>query len=234
MPGHIEVEYNDDTKAGLAIQNFNSTAATQINFYNDISTLFQIGISSSNFPFGLGPNTAYLFAENDLSLGTNYAEVIRIKDTGNVGIGKTNPGQKLDVFGASGTRIQAESADDSFAGFLVKNSVQEYFMGVQAASEGPNSWQLYDNTNGARRMVVTPTGNVGIGTNTPATDSKLHVLSDIVVSSNSGVIRGEFAPPTGTFSDQQGDTPAVPRSSSNATASGALEPRQQMTQRDES
>ncbi|MDP1622265.1 MAG: hypothetical protein Q8M08_07990 [Bacteroidales bacterium] len=97
--------------------------------------------------------------------------------SGKLGIGIASPVYKLDVVGTNGPRLRVYSQDGYFAGMLAKNSTHEYFIGVQGtweANGGTNSgFHIYDNTVGARRMVIDAIGNMGVGTSAP--DARLHV-----------------------------------------------------------
>jgi hypothetical protein len=98
-----------------------------------------------------------------------------------VGIGTPTPSFKLDILGTVGPRARVISQDDYFAGLLTENNTHQYFVGTQATYEsasGTNSgFQIYDNTVGARRMVIDANGNMGIGTSAP--DYSLDVAGNI-------------------------------------------------------
>jgi hypothetical protein len=114
---------------------------------------------------------------NLLALSTGGTERVRVDASGNVGIGTNAPGTKLDVVGA----IRATSgADGGFFGLV-----------YSAASSSSRSWAFYcDHTAfgdlnvlqsatqtgspSISRLYISPTGNVGIGTTSPA--AKLHVV----------------------------------------------------------
>lgn len=125
-----------------------------------------------------------------LAFGTNNDERMRISASGNVGIGTNNPGVKLDVVGvahfysgatgtfnhlnigrtASETRIGVAAATNDFiTGTAAGDSV---FYSVASG----NAWYGTAGaaatifvTNNGERMRITSAGNIGIGTNSPAT-----------------------------------------------------------------
>jgi len=108
--------------------------------------------------------------------------------TGNVGIGTDNPADRLHVVG-QGTRARVQSTNETFAGYIAKNSVAEWFTGVGGSG---GEWTLFQNSPvSASRLMVTTNGNVGIGT-TPAT--ALHVKTD---APNAGVARLDNRHPGG-------------------------------------
>ncbi len=110
--------------------------------------------------------------------------------TGSVGIGTDNPADRLHLVGRS-IRARVQSTDGTFAGYIAKNSAAEWFTGVNGSGGG--EWTLFQNSpSSAPRLVVTTSGNVGIGTETPAT--ALHVKTD---APNAGVARFDNRHPGG-------------------------------------
>jgi N-acetylneuraminic acid mutarotase len=128
---------------------------------NIIATSFLGTINASNISSGqFGANTG----------GGNYSFM------GNVGIGTTAPGQKLDVVGGY---IRSDT------GFCIGTSC------ITSWQTGGGYWAA----SGAN-IYNTNTGNVGIGTPTPA--EKLHVIGNAIISGTltAGSISGTF---TGTI-----------------------------------
>jgi hypothetical protein len=96
---------------------------------------------------------------------TNNTERMRIDSSGNVGIGTSAPTSKLDVYAASGVQISASDG-------TVTQRVG--YCGFGAAFSGTSSNHPYLLlTNDTERMRIDSSGNVGIGTVSPA--SKLDV-----------------------------------------------------------
>jgi len=132
----------------------------------------------SNAYIGLGPSFVY---------NVGGSEKFRISSTtGNVGIGTTSPGQKLDV--RDGTITSRDSGNvnyaelDRFAGLTLKGNGA----GAKYVST-PNTDALGFKTNNSERMRIDSSGNVGIGTDSPS--EKLEVMGGLVVNSgfNTGV-----------------------------------------------
>ena len=103
---------------------------------------------------------------------TNIIGDSQIIDNGtNIGIGTTSPNFILDIEGTGGPRARIYSSDGFFAGLLTQNATRQFFIGTQGvfeAADGTNSgFHIYDNTAGARRMVIDASGNMGIGNSAP-------------------------------------------------------------------
>ncbi|MFQ5591859.1 MAG: hypothetical protein ACE5HE_11905, partial [Phycisphaerae bacterium] len=108
-----------------------------------------------------------------------------VDDAGNVGIGTTAPGARLDV---AGDRIQLSDRDNaSYTAFATGTSSQAWLSLVaQTPTPSQREWHISnegllggaltftDAAAGARRMVIDADGSVGIGTNNP--DFPLHVV----------------------------------------------------------
>ena len=75
-----------------------------------------------------------------------------------LGIGTSNPAAKLHLNSASTTAIMFDS----------DTSTQQYELGIGYGGVGTSSFYLFDNTANATRLVVNSSGNVGIGTSSPA------------------------------------------------------------------
>jgi len=88
----------------------------------------------------------------------------------NVGIG-TLPGQpadKLDVQSSDSgfIRIYVTSSNNT-AGLLSQNAIRTWFAGLNFSGTSGYNYEIYDVTQGATRVSITSSGNVGIGTTTP-------------------------------------------------------------------
>jgi fibronectin-binding autotransporter adhesin len=110
--------------------------------------------------------------------------------TGNVGIGTASPVQELHVkSGSNNGDIRLESSTGEYLDYFAGTTGVGY-SGIWAY--GANN-HLSLGTNGSEKLRITTGGNVGIGTNNPAT--KLHVSGgDINVDSGYGIRINQAAP----------------------------------------
>ena len=136
---------------------------SHISLSNNASTADQVRIGS---------------ASSSLVLSTNYTERMRITDSGNVGIGTTSPGVKLDVSG------QIRS-NDSFllqSGTTAIGSIRNQGGALDIRGDSTRDVSLGSVTSPQALFVEGTNGNVGIGTTSPS--EKLHVKGNILVEDN--------------------------------------------------
>ncbi|MCM2352919.1 MAG: tail fiber domain-containing protein [Pseudobdellovibrio sp.] len=119
--------------------------------------------------------------EGHLSFGTRYSgtmsEKVRIQDNGNVGIGTTAPGYKLQVVGPAATTTSI---------FLAGITGVTNGFTINADASNNITYSMLTGT-GTQGFYQSGSGNIGIGTTTPA--AKLDV-------NGSMIIRGGVANPT--------------------------------------
>jgi hypothetical protein len=131
------------------------------------------------------------FAEN-LSLGTNNTERMRINSAGNVGIGTTTPSVNLHVVEGEGTvptlgsevavfQNNDNTSDNLGIGLIAGTAGNAFihFGDADSNNQGAITFKNTSNdlafkTNATERMTIDSAGNVGIGTTSPVQDLELN------------------------------------------------------------
>lgn len=120
------------------------------------------------------------------SSGLSPSERVRVNEDGNIGIATADPLARLHIEMGNTTNEDALIIDDDgdpVVRFRRNASERSFFqlLGEDfkvATSANNETGRLILRTNGTDRVFVTPSGNVGIGEDAPAT--RLHVAGDII------------------------------------------------------
>ena len=134
-----------------------------------------------------------------LQLQTNgTTTAVTIDTSQNVGIGTTTPSDKLEVSAVAPATVMTSTSTTGYSIVRFKNTATsgrtyEWALGGSGTGAQAGAMYLYDATANAVRMQIDSSGNVGIGTDTPA--AKLHV-----VAASGQAAAGYFAAATGQFS----------------------------------
>ena len=130
-----------------------------------------------------GNSQQYITGVNStsLTLVTGNSATLTALDNGNVGIGTTSPGEKLDLAGTNvGVKI---NGTQSSRVYYNRSGTYTWSTGLRS---GDTKFHIFDERSGDR-VVIDDTGNVGIGTTSPG--SKL-------------TVNGSFSADTGSFSNE--------------------------------
>jgi hypothetical protein len=141
------------------------------------------GVQPSNFQMLTDDGTDITFG---YGLSGSATENMRIKYNGNVGIGTTNPTQKLVVKGSSAAVMLVDGGSAMYTTFA-ENGIPRGFVGsyngndedFQIGTYAGSLGTLNLTTNSQQRLSVLFNGNVGIGTTTPS--SKLNVNGQVTI-----------------------------------------------------
>lgn len=120
-------------------------------------------------------------ASNFLAFYTAATERMRIDSSGNVGIGTSSPAARLNVNAASSADgIRVTVGQGSYSGNVVLFGVTGQTNGYQITKDAVNNIaHIWSGTGGAERMRIDSSGNVGIGTSSPASQARLTVAGPI-------------------------------------------------------
>ena len=140
-------------------------------------------------------------AFNTMLTGT-LAERMRITAAGNVGIGTTTPGYRLEVLGTGSAVARFKKTDNSHGGIVIDTNTG-FNPNVTLAVNGTNKWylinnasstdalQFWDSSGNFPRFTLTQAGTVGIGTGTPSASYKLDVQGGTINTSGGLCIAGD-------------------------------------------
>jgi hypothetical protein len=161
--------------------------------------------------FNAGANPPAILYTHDLRFGTvaapnvaagsGFSEAMRVTSNGNVGIGTPSPAGRLEVMGnwtgAEGAlRLTGDKPTVKFSGGALSGN-QSWILHL--GGNGPGNLEFYRGTGPSQWrdvMVLTRTGNVGVGMTNPRT--QLHVLGRISTGldfTSAGAVT--FFPPDG-------------------------------------
>lgn len=197
----------------VALGNF--IPSVQLEFDNVLGEkICLFGQTGNMYGFGIQSSLLQMYTPgivNDIAFGYGTTDALvermRIKGTGNVGIGTSTPSSRLHVQnGSSGITANGSSVHtvEGSGTNVYTNLLSTQETGVLFGSNGvsnnggliynpaayPNS-MLFRTGGNANRMIVTDTGNVGIGNFAPT--SKLHVYNGAsgIIANGSAIITAE-------------------------------------------
>ncbi len=119
-------------------------------------------------------NTGLYFpAADTLAATTGGTERLRIDSSGNVGIGTSSPGNKLDIVSAGTSQIRVKDGVTATAYYDFGRDGTDGFFGFSGAQTTYSGYKWSINA-GSEVMRITNGGNVGIGTSSPSEKLSVH------------------------------------------------------------
>jgi hypothetical protein len=150
----------------------------------------------NSWPYAVG---AYIDipSNNQLSIGTNGSERVRIDSSGRVGIGTTSPNARLHLVGQGGSgwsmgarntlHLQSSNASTTNVSNAIvlgdQTDADRWFILNDINANGTTANVLSIYNAGNERMRIDSSGNVGIGTTSPSTPLEVNVTGNNTVFS---------------------------------------------------
>jgi hypothetical protein len=181
---HI-VEHHGSRLTSMTLKNGNvgigkDDPAFKLDVNGPIATEGQAVVASNATEINFGDITANDGYRDNLNLLTHDLKRLSINGDGNVAIGSGNFSHRLSVLSTSENVLAVKSTSHSVLDIESGSGLNSYVRFQNngtakwdLASEAGGGFRIYDYTGSRRRLVVTPSGNVGIGVDAP--DQKLTV-----------------------------------------------------------
>ena len=162
--GKVGIGTNDPDRK-LHVHSTSGDGMIRVSGDNILNSGGEIKGFNNGFAFNVAP-----------SGGGTYVERMRINGSGNVGIGTTSPGSKLEVNSGGSDSVARFTSTDARARILISDNNDISYFGTYIGTTflGP------DDTPSGNTINVLSTGNVGIGTTSPG--AKLDVQGTILVN----------------------------------------------------
>lgn len=145
----------------------NTTTGLFNNTYNDgTNFIYQNTATAAYYQQGLGEHRWYNAPSGTAGNTITFTQAMTLNASGNLGIGTTAPTQLLHIASGDATALIENTAATSNATLQLKYPARTWTL-ANRGSDLSGSFAIRDTTAGADRLIITSTGNVGIGTTTP-------------------------------------------------------------------
>ena len=133
--------------------------------------------------------------------GSSNVERVRINSAGKVGIGTNNPGNTVHIGGTQGVGVRWHNYTSGNSAYLTLESGDKFQSNVSGSGE--HAWV----SAGARKMTLTNSGRLGIGTNNPT--QTLTVFDGSAVCLQSGATAFRVDQNASTWNNLSGSSPIL-------------------------
>lgn len=165
------------TGNGIIVNNVGTSSyGSAIKFRNDGYAHYSLGVKGNLFLIGLTSS------DGSLVWGPT-TDLIAINPTGNIGIGTTNPSEKLDILGnIRTTKTKSIIWNDSNDEIRVEDNPSWFTTkpNVMTFKTFAGAFNFRDSQTNTNLFTILNNGQVAIGTATPYTDYKLSVVGNII------------------------------------------------------
>jgi hypothetical protein len=149
-----------------------------MSFKKFLSQRFSLAIAVGLFFASLAILWWVLGSPGITTIGENVSVGGQLTVSGNVGIGTSSPGQKIHIYGPSGSqRIKIESAGTTSSDQASLQLVAGNNSWISWVSGDSDQLRFFSSTLNSNVMTLTSSGNVGIGTTSPG--AKLDIPVDL-------------------------------------------------------
>ena len=182
----------DDPDYTLHLLKSSGDTEMYINGQNGQSSL-RMGLDARNWQIKTAA-APYLWSLNYVGTDLPLSNIITANVGGNVGIGTASPDVKLEINGGADA-IAKITGTTTAARFDYKTNSHHRFWQL---IESDGRFRFYDQTNGSERLTIENSGNVGIGTTSPA--SKLSINAGVAAITAGPTVRiSKGASPVGSI-----------------------------------
>ena len=145
---------------GLTLAAGSVATSTSQNFALNTPNSLRINIDSNDN----ATDQVFAIGHNRTDVGVTNDVLMMMNETGNMAIGHGTPSHRLHIQGDSNdnARVRVTNTGSGQASLDLSNT-EGYFRTFTDAGE----YRIYDQTDGAYRMIIDTSGNVGIGTSSP-------------------------------------------------------------------